>query len=730
MIFCDVTDEDDINTDFLDCKTANEFHCLKKAILKVKLCLDAKDISEDIFTLIKNDISKGSKYFGFMLMIQGEKQVIDTNFFVESKRLCVNYETKVNGCTIPMNPVEGAKFFRNGDGLTIPQEGERCNGIDPFALQDGRELQDEQSYRSTFTVSLPDGVYDSAEATKDCKADKTCEKERIAYIRGRKNICNAAIGRAGKRNASDVLGCKFIIDPEASVQNFALGPVKLTTNVAGPIDGNGYQTAEYGNGGGQTVSAIFEDYTMLELLSGNCVSWDGTIDRIDSRTVAYADSKQYSEEASAATGLDASSNVGGGGYGVSVTATAGYNKNTNSATNKKGLNKSAFGQAKTAKPFGSIDITCLNRIGVLNGNIKIKDRVHKDWKIVRDFKKNNIDLKDDELIEALQKTNEFQNIVNGGLLIPRKYTYTAIVSITSNTIYQEVDSDSSSSVQEVMKASLAASGYGASVGAEVKTQSDIKQKLDEKNIKSESTIVESASGTGTIIATGCNGDCQRYVTEKVSEVLKDGKFSAVPTSATAYVELDELVKGHFDDFKIGLGKLFFEAVDNYFTTVSCDQPNCPSTAYTTTTGSGRTEVLANPCENISTNGGDCSPNCLIAEDMICCNKVAPGDPCSLNGIGTQCNCVQNAGPCTIGFPRPAEDQFVCREGRKIFINPQYRKNNGLPALPTTSPKDALCPTRACVLQTGATNIDLLSSDCAGIFNTDVLPANCKGFTSF
>ena len=74
-------------------------------------------------------------------------------------------------------------------------------------------------------------------------------------------------------------------------------------------------------------------------------------------------------------------------------------------------------------------------------------------------------MNDDELIPALQKTNEFLNIVNGGFLIPRIYLFTAIMSITSNTNYQEVDSELSNNVQEGIKAGLEASGYGAAASA-------------------------------------------------------------------------------------------------------------------------------------------------------------------------------------------------------------------------------------------------------------------------
>jgi hypothetical protein len=85
-----------------------------------------------------------------------------------------------------------------------------------------------------------------------------------------------------KIRASDILGCKFVFDSSDSNTPFAMGPLRLSTNVLNAIDIAGYQNNKY--------TPIFKNFAIPELITNSCLEFDGGIGNIESSVTAYADS--------------------------------------------------------------------------------------------------------------------------------------------------------------------------------------------------------------------------------------------------------------------------------------------------------------------------------------------------------------------------------------------------------------------------------------------------------
>lgn len=204
----------------------------------------------------------------------------------------------MNGCTTPMDFIASVKYFPNGN--ITPED--KCNGNDPFATQDDRQELQLSTPQATFTLQLPKNVYSTADSTKGTDA------ENGDYIRGTKNRCNNAINENSK--PEEILACKFLFIVKGSFVLFTVGSFKLKTNVLNAVSVSGF--------GKDMYTTIFDDRIVAELLSNNCIDYNGAIGEINREIVEYSSEKSYQTAVDRGNSLDVSGTVGYGPVSVSA----------------------------------------------------------------------------------------------------------------------------------------------------------------------------------------------------------------------------------------------------------------------------------------------------------------------------------------------------------------------------------------------------------------------------
>ncbi|OEU18184.1 hypothetical protein FRACYDRAFT_236455 [Fragilariopsis cylindrus CCMP1102] len=365
--------------------------------------------------------------------------------------------------------------------------------------------------------------------------------------------------------SSDLLGCKFLFDAKNDITPFALGPLKLSTNALNAIGITGYPRNKY--------TPIYEDFLIPELMTNSCIEFDGSIGNIKSSIITYSNSESYSKQVAKANSISVDVSVSGSYGGFDAAASAGYAQSTKRQTSGTGFSRSAYGRRQTKKEIAKISINCLNKDSFVDLELQdlIKPEVVEDWRFIKEFTGTK---------EALMNTTVFLKIATGGFLQPTTYLYSATVRLSTDTLYTEKESSDSSDVSEDITASLSASysGFGGSgsVTASVAVSNAVKEKLSSKGITSSSESVRIATGTPSITADCILGgtntidtpSCQSVVTDEVAKVFQDiNNFIVVPSEQIGSVNLDEIVKGYFND-DIGLGETFFEAVAEKFGSIT------------------------------------------------------------------------------------------------------------------------------------------------------------------
>ena len=356
--------------------------------------------------------------------------------------------------------------------------------------------------------------------------------------------------------SSDLLGCKFLFDARNDITPFALGPLKLSTNVLNAIGITGYPRNKY--------TPIYEDFFIPELISNSCIEFDGSIGSIKSSIISYSNSESYSKQVAKSNSISVDVSGSGGGGGFAVAASAGYAESTKRQTADSGFTRSAYGIRKTIKEIAKISINCLNKESIVDLELKdlIKPEVAEDWKFIRAFNQTK---------KELVTTPQFQRVATGGFIQPTTYLYSATVRLSTDTLYTENESSDSSAVSKELTASLSASYSGifaeGKITASTAVSNAVSDGLMDSGIESRSETVRIATGTPNITS-DCilanQASCEEVVTQEVATVFGNiNNFVTVPSEQIGSVSLNEIVKGYFND-SIGLGKPFFELVGETF----------------------------------------------------------------------------------------------------------------------------------------------------------------------
>merc|ERR1711865_69527 len=186
----------------------------------------------------------------------------------------------------------------------------------------------------------------------------------------------------------------------------------------------------------------------------------------------------------------------------------------------------------------------------------------------------------------------------------KKYAYTGFVGITMTTKFTSSTTASSKSVATTMDASLSGSFEGGSAS--------VSTKMSQSNDASLKTATSSSSTETVRFITGVDwdqscldkvnaGPCETMINSKVSAIAADvSKQPLIPSKHIADASIDEIVQGYFNDTK-GLGSLFFEAVEDYYSYRVCDKPGCPSSKFSIVKASGSKQKTIDTCPNIRTD---------------------------------------------------------------------------------------------------------------------------------
>merc|ERR1711865_527067 len=243
----------------------------------------------------------------------------------------------------------------------------------------------------------------------------------------------------------------------------------------------------------------------------------------------------------------------------------------------------------------------------------------------------------------------------------KKYAYTGFVGITMTTKFTSSTTASSKSVATTMDASLSGSFEGGSAS--------VSTKMSQSNDASLKTATSSSSTETVRFITGVDwdqscldkvnaGPCETMINSKVSAIAADvSKQPLIPTKHTADVTIDDIVQGYFNDTK-GLGSLFFEAVEDYYSYRVCDKPGCPSSKFSIVRASGSKQKAI-----------------VFDPEAFCGDKLLGG---ALGSLGNQVFCddtcpnIRTDSRCLEGILASCPIQQRCPSVVvKTFLNPEY-----------------------------------------------------------
>ena len=141
----------------------------------------------------------------------------------------------------------------------------------------------------------------------------------------------------------------------------------------------------------------------------------------------------------------------------------------------------------------------------------------------------------------------------------------------------------------------------------------------------------------------------------VSAIAGDiSKQSRILSKQVVDTTINDIMQGYFGD-TIGLGPLFLEATEDYYSYKICNKPGCPSSKFTIVTGSGSktTAMVHDPCcaghklhggKGVDENGVFCYKSYLNIQTYLLC----------LSGMVASCH---------------SQSMWCSTYNGKIFLNP-------------------------------------------------------------
>ena len=425
---------------------------------------------------------------------------------------------------------------------------------------------------STVTAKFPPGVFDMDQA-----GDST-------YMSTLNNRCYEALqNQTVASQPYYVLGCRIWFDVGSDAMPIALGTLVLEYNLMQYKD-NGYTSDDVNN--------IFIPSAHAIMINEGCYELSIEDGEMGSQT-SYASSSQYNSTINSSTDIDISAS---GSYGH-VSVSAGYNKRVTKANSENKATKVAYGEQKYHAKVGVLTNRCLNDKNMFTDVIKkynlIDQAVLEQWSTIMSATDAT----------SLVKTSDFQNVAEGGLLFPTSYKYGAEVSYAMESTYTATSTATSDDMNESIKAglSLTFEGTGASVSAQV--NDSVSKKASSLNVEQQTTVTEKAFGYQLDYSCLQNNTCPTAVSDNAEEMKNDLNKLSPPYTHYAFGSLDDIVSWQTGATN-GLGSVFYDALNTYYTTVQCSNPggqgiyikNPDMNLYWTDNGAGKLMTTTRPTE--------------------------------------------------------------------------------------------------------------------------------------
>jgi hypothetical protein len=207
-------------------------------LITYDVCVNENDIGDDIFSVIKMDLSVVNQYFQFKLMLNGMEQEIDPKAYSVfsytdgSKGLCLRYQTNVDGCKDELDFTAGVVFLPFGKN--IDSQDDQCAGDDPFVFQVDRGLESKYKLPPGNTVlTLPEEVYSRTKRLELLNLPSDGKRLETLYVKQTLTRCLEYLNEpSGSRNL-EPLKCEdekqeqFVINiNNKKIKKFTCGKLK------------------------------------------------------------------------------------------------------------------------------------------------------------------------------------------------------------------------------------------------------------------------------------------------------------------------------------------------------------------------------------------------------------------------------------------------------------------------------------------------------------------------